>query len=36
MRDLFPRFLMEASLIHDGQTKATATATAKFIISKGP
>jgi uncharacterized protein (TIGR00369 family) len=32
-RDLFPLFLMEASLIQDGQTKATAT--AKFIISKG-
>lgn len=29
-RDMFPLFLMEASLIQDGQTKATAT--AKFIV----
>jgi acyl-coenzyme A thioesterase PaaI-like protein len=29
-RDLFPLFLMEASLVQDGQTKATAT--AKFIV----
>jgi uncharacterized protein (TIGR00369 family) len=32
-RDLFPLFLMEASLVQDGQTKATAT--AKFIVPKG-
>jgi uncharacterized protein (TIGR00369 family) len=32
-RDLFPLFVMEASLIQDGQTKATAT--AKFIVTKG-
>jgi acyl-coenzyme A thioesterase PaaI-like protein len=32
-RDLFPLFLMEASLVQDGQTKATAT--AKFIVAKG-
>jgi len=32
-RDLFPLFLMEASVVQDGQTKATAT--AKFIVSKG-
>jgi uncharacterized protein (TIGR00369 family) len=32
-RDLFPLFLMEASLVQDGQTKATAT--AKFIVTKG-
>jgi uncharacterized protein (TIGR00369 family) len=32
-RDLFPLFLMEASLAQDGQTKATAT--AKFIVPKG-
>jgi uncharacterized protein (TIGR00369 family) len=32
-RDLFPLFLMEANLVQDGQTKATAT--AKFIVTKG-
>jgi acyl-coenzyme A thioesterase PaaI-like protein len=32
-RDLFPLFLMEASLVQDGQTKATAT--AKFIVPSG-
>lgn len=32
-RDLFPLFLMEASLSQDGQVKATAT--AKFIVSLG-
>ena len=32
-RDLFPLFLMEASLVQDGQIKATAT--AKFIVTKG-
>jgi acyl-coenzyme A thioesterase PaaI-like protein len=32
-RDLFPLFLMEASLSQEGETKATAT--AKFIIPKG-
>ncbi len=32
-RDLFPLFLMEASLTQDGETKATAT--AKFIVPRG-
>jgi uncharacterized protein (TIGR00369 family) len=32
-RDLFPLFLVEATLVQDGQTKATAT--AKFIVPKG-
>jgi uncharacterized protein (TIGR00369 family) len=32
-RDLFPLFLMEASLHQDGITKATAT--AKFLVPKG-
>ena len=32
-RDLFPLFLMEASLSQDGEIKATAT--AKFIVTKG-
>jgi len=32
-RDLFPLFLMEASLIQDGEVKATAT--AKFIVPRG-
>lgn len=32
-RDLFPLFLMEASLRQDGELKATAT--AKFIVPKG-
>ena len=32
-RDLFPLFLMEASLSQDGEVKATAT--AKFIVTNG-
>lgn len=32
-RDMYPLFIMEASLAQDGQTKATAT--AKFIVSQG-
>jgi acyl-coenzyme A thioesterase PaaI-like protein len=32
-RDLFPLFLMEASLTQDGEIKATAT--AKFIVTQG-
>jgi uncharacterized protein (TIGR00369 family) len=32
-RDLFPLFLMEATLVQEGQTKATAT--AKFIVTQG-
>ena len=32
-RDLFPLFVMEASLSQDGDIKATAT--AKFIVTKG-
>jgi uncharacterized protein (TIGR00369 family) len=32
-RDLFPLFVMEATLEQDGQLKATAT--AKFIVTKG-
>jgi acyl-coenzyme A thioesterase PaaI-like protein len=32
-RDLFPLFLMEASLIQDGEVKATAA--AKFIVPRG-
>jgi uncharacterized protein (TIGR00369 family) len=32
-RDLFPLFLMEASLTQDGEVKATAT--AKFIVPRG-
>jgi uncharacterized protein (TIGR00369 family) len=32
-RDLFPLFLMEATLVQDGRTMATAT--AKFIVTKG-
>lgn len=33
VKDLFPLFLMEASLTQDGETKATAT--AKFIVPNG-
>ncbi len=33
VKDLFPLFLMEASLTQDGQLKATAT--AKFIVPQG-
>ena len=32
-RDLFPLFMMEASLSQDGEVKATAT--AKFIVTRG-
>ena len=33
VRDLFPLFLMEASVIQDGEVKATAT--AKFVVPQG-
>jgi uncharacterized protein (TIGR00369 family) len=33
VRDLFPLYLMEASLIQDNEVKATAT--AKFIVPRG-